>query len=66
MNNTVYIEGITSPTHILCSTPDGVVLYNNETDGNAGCTFDVAGYKGVLIIRFDRQNESQILKVIVK
>ena len=66
MNNTVYIEGVTSPTHILCSTPDGVVLYNNETDGNAGCTFDVAGYKGVLIIRFDRQNESQILKVIVK
>lgn len=65
-NGKVYIDGLTGKTHVLCSTPDGIVLYNNEIDNQNNCAFDTAGYKGVILIRLDKHNESKTLKVIMK
>ena len=65
-NNIISIAGITAPTQVVCSTPDGVVLHNRRIESQESCTLNVTDYSGILIIRLDNQNESKTMKVIVK
>lgn len=65
-NNVISIAGITAPTQVVCSTPDGVVLHNCRIENRECCTLNVTDYSGILIIRLDNQNESKTMKVIVK
>lgn len=65
-NNVISIAGITAPTQVVCSTPDGVVLHNRRIENRECCTLNVTDYSGILIIRLDNQNESKTMKVIVK
>lgn len=63
-NGKVYIKNLAHNTHVLCSTTDGVLLYNNMVDGNE-CSFSAAGYQGVLIIRLIHNDEGRIIKLVV-
>ena len=63
-NGNVCIRNLAQHTRVLCSTADGVLLYNNIVDGNE-CSFGVGGYQGVLIIRLIHNEEGRIIKLVV-
>ena len=65
-NGNIIIQGLVEDAHILCSTPEGVVLYNNEIKGQRTHTIAMNNYQGVVIIRLDRNLESRVLKMVVK
>ena len=63
-NGNVCIRNLAQHTRVLCSTADGVLLYNNIVDGNE-CSFGVGEYQGVLIIRLIHNEEGRIIKLVV-
>lgn len=65
-DNAIRITGITTATHITCTTPEGIILYSNSVDGGCDYTIDTKGYQGILIIRLDQNSESNTYKLIVK
>lgn len=65
-NGTIHIGGITSPAHIVCSTPDGIVLANTHIVGGREYTFHINNYQGIVIVSIDSNNESHVYKLIVK
>ena len=65
-NGKIILSGLVASTQVQCTTPDGMVVYNNQLDGGVTHSIDVNGYKGVLIVNMSRDNESQIVKLIVK
>lgn len=65
-NGNIYLSGITTPTHILCTTPEGIVLYNQLIDRAASHVIDLNDYKGIVLVNMSRENESKTFKLIVK
>lgn len=65
-DNKVNIIGLTHTTHIVCSTPEGVILYNNTVEGGCTHTFNIAGYQGIIILQLKQIDGSQTLKLIAK
>ncbi len=63
-NNTVHIDNIANGTHVLCTTPEGIVLYNNSIEGTR-CSITTGNYSGVLIIRLMKEGEGRTIKLIV-
>ena len=66
LKDQIRVAGITSATHITCSTPEGIILYSNNVEGGAEYTIDTKGYQGIVIIRLDKECESNTYKLIVK
>ncbi len=65
-NGTIYVEGITNTSHILCTTPEGIILYNNQVQGGTTHSFDTAQYNGIVIITIENNNCYESYKLIVK
>lgn len=65
-NGNIYLSGITTPTHILCTTPEGIVLYNQVVDSAATHCIGMNDYKGIVLVNMSQENESKTVKLIVK
>ena len=65
-NGNIYISGITAPTRLLCTTPEGIVLYNQLVDSASTHCIDINDYKGIVLVNMSQENESKTVKLIVK
>ena len=65
-NGKIYIEGITKATHVLCTTPDGIVLYNSPISGEQTHLIETNDYRGIIVVNMSCDQESQTFKLIVK
>ena len=65
-NGNIYISGITVPTRLLCTTPEGIVLYNQLVDSASTHCIGINDYKGIVLVNISQENESKTIKLIVK
>lgn len=65
-NGNIYISGITVPTRLLCTTPEGIVLYNQLVDSASTHCIGINDYKGIVLVNMSQENESKTVKLIVK